>query len=170
MGVMYSELAAIYSAMRRGNAPPQLPQLPVQYVDYSAWQRARLERGELEAQRAYWRQQLAGVPQLLELPTDFPRPASFSDRCGSVPVAVPAAQARALRALAASCGATTFMALLAVWQVRAEQSEEAAALAGSSALLRYRATQCGWQTHSGISSHHASMCLSPGAAQPLRPR
>ena len=69
-------------------------------------------------QRAYWRQQLADAPLLLEMPTDFPRPPKFSGCGDSVRVEVPAAHVAGLRALAASCGATTFMALLAVWQVR----------------------------------------------------
>lgn len=115
---MYSELAIVYNALRAGQPAPALPALPVQYTDFSAWQRARLERGELEAQRAYWKRQLAGAPQLLELPTDFPRPAAFSGRGASVPVHLPSVLAKGLQSLAASCGATTFMALLAVWQVR----------------------------------------------------
>ena len=81
-----------------------------------------LSAGRGAAQRAYWRQQLADAPLLLEMPTDFPRPPKFTGRGASVHVEVPAAQVAALRALAASCGATTFMALLAVWQVSVQPS------------------------------------------------
>ena len=119
MGVLYSELAAVYNALRAGHPEPALPALPIQYADFSVWQRSRLESGELDGQRAYWRQHLADAPQLLELPTDFPRPSTFSGRGASVPVDLPASLAKGLRSLAASCGATSFMALLAVWQVRA---------------------------------------------------
>ena len=51
------------------------------------------------------------------MPTNFPRPPKFTGRGASVRMEVPAAQVAGLRALAASCGATTFTALLAVWQV-----------------------------------------------------
>ena len=47
---MYSELAAVYNALRAGAPAPDLAPLPIQYPDYAAWQRARLQRGELEAQ------------------------------------------------------------------------------------------------------------------------
>ena len=53
MGVLSSELAAVYNALRAGRPPPKLPPLPVQYADFAAWQRARLDIGELEAQ--VWR-------------------------------------------------------------------------------------------------------------------
>ena len=119
MGVMYRELAAVYNAMRAGCPQPAFPALPIQYADFSTWQHTRLKNGELDIQRAYWKQYLADAPQLLELPTDFPRPSTFSGRGASVPVDLPASLVKGLRSLAASCGATTFMALLAVWQVRA---------------------------------------------------
>ena len=44
------ELAAIYNALKAGRPPPELPPLPVQYADFAAWQRTRLDSGELEAQ------------------------------------------------------------------------------------------------------------------------
>ena len=50
MGVLSSELAAVYNALKAGRPPPELPALPVQYADFAAWQRARLDSGELEAQ------------------------------------------------------------------------------------------------------------------------
>ena len=57
----------------------ELPPLPIQYADFSAWQRDWLEgSGELKRQLAYWMETLAGSPELLELPTDFPRPGVLS--------------------------------------------------------------------------------------------
>ena len=71
---------------RAGEASP-LPELPVQYADYAVWQREWLQGEVLERQLAYWREQLAGAPALLELPTDRPRPAVQSvrgrDACGA---------------------------------------------------------------------------------------
>ena len=50
MGVLSTELAAVYNALKAGRPPPDLPPLPVQYADFAAWQRARLDSGELGAQ------------------------------------------------------------------------------------------------------------------------
>ena len=70
------------------------------------------------AQRAYWKRQLAGAPELLELPTDHARPAVPSGRGGMVPFALPAALTQRLRYLAASTNATMFMIMVAAWQAR----------------------------------------------------
>ena len=50
MGILGAELAAMYNALKAGRPPPELPPLAVQYADFAAWQRARLDGGELEAQ------------------------------------------------------------------------------------------------------------------------
>jgi arthrofactin-type cyclic lipopeptide synthetase C len=117
-GIFMTELAAAYNAIKAGRAEPDLAALPIQYADFSAWQRTRLDGGELEAQRAHWRQQLADAALLLQLPTDFPRPAEPSGRAGDVGLEVSAEATAGLRALAAGCGATMFTVLLAAWQVR----------------------------------------------------
>lgn len=54
--------------------PPTLPDLPIQFADYAAWQRAQLEDGQMEAQLAYWRSRLEGAPELVTFPPDRPRP------------------------------------------------------------------------------------------------
>ena len=118
MSILTSELLAIYETLRSARPLPDLAPLPIQYADYAAWQHARLASGELKAQRAYWKHQLAGAPVLLELPTDFPRPPQPSGRGRTVSFEVPAEAAGGVRALAAGCSATLFMALLAAWQVR----------------------------------------------------
>ena len=118
MSILTSELLATYEALRSATRPlPGLASLPIQYADYAAWQRGRLDSGELEAQRAYWKHHLAGAPVLLELPTDFPRPPQPSGRGKLVSFEVPAEVAGGVRALAASCSATLYMVLLAAWQV-----------------------------------------------------
>ena len=90
MGVLVREVAALYEAFSQGRPSP-LPELPVQYADYAAWQRQWLQGEALEAQLAYWREQLAGAPQLLELPTDKPRPAAQSYRGATSTRVMPAA-------------------------------------------------------------------------------
>ena len=116
LGVLFAELTALYEAYRDGRAPP-LPDLPVQYADYAAWQREQW-RGETAArQLAYWTRQLAGAPEVLELPHDRPRPAVPSFRGGSVALRVSARTLDGLRELARAEGATLFMVLLAGFQV-----------------------------------------------------
>ena len=80
MGVLIRELAALYAAYP--GRPIRCPPLPIQYADYAVWQRGWLQGEVLEAQAEYWREQLAGAPALLELPTDRPRPAAETIRRG----------------------------------------------------------------------------------------
>ncbi|MFJ5985351.1 amino acid adenylation domain-containing protein [Lentzea sp. NPDC092896] len=88
IGVIRAELAALYQAFRDG-LPSPLPELPVQYGDVAVWQRARLDRGELDAQREHWRTALAGAGELL-LPTDKSRSAARTSRGDAVPFHLPA--------------------------------------------------------------------------------
>ena len=74
MGVLVREVAALYAAFVRGEASP-LAELPVQYADYAHWQREWLQGEVLAKQVGYWKDQLAGAPAALELPTDRVRPA-----------------------------------------------------------------------------------------------
>src|SRR5439155_3006242 len=67
VGVLTRELGALYGARVRGE-DAALPDLEVQYADYAAWQRRRLEGGELERGLAYWRKRLAEMPGALEVP------------------------------------------------------------------------------------------------------
>ncbi|MET7641792.1 amino acid adenylation domain-containing protein [Streptomyces sp. NPDC005438] len=115
-GVFLSELSELYEASTEGRRP-SLPELPVQYGDFSVWQNQRMEDGGWQEDLAYWRDRLAGAPLVLELPTDRPRPAVQSFNGGSVPLDLPPAVAAELAALAARHGATPYMALLAVFHV-----------------------------------------------------
>ncbi|MET0397745.1 MAG: condensation domain-containing protein, partial [Longimicrobiaceae bacterium] len=115
MGVLFRELSALYAAYREGRESP-LPELPVQYADYAAWQREQLEGEALERQLAYWRERLADAPALLELPTDHPRPAAQSFRGASEPVQLPPEVLERLRALGRQEGATPYMVALAAFQ------------------------------------------------------
>ncbi|NOK32233.1 amino acid adenylation domain-containing protein [Corallococcus exercitus] len=116
MGVLVRELSALYGA-QVSRQPSPLPPLPVQYVDYAAWQRVWLKDEVLEHHLAYWRRQLAGVPPLLELPTDKPRPRVQSQRGAQVPVQLSGALTEALQALCQRERATLFMGLVTAWQV-----------------------------------------------------
>jgi amino acid adenylation domain-containing protein len=113
--VLVREVAALYEAFARG-APSPLAPLPVQYADFAAWQRERLDDAEVERQLAFWRERLADAPPLLDLPTDRPRPAVPGSEAASRPFALPPRTADALRALSLAEGSTLFATLLAGWQ------------------------------------------------------
>jgi amino acid adenylation domain-containing protein len=115
MGILVREVTALYAAFAEGRPSP-LAELPVQYADFSAWQRSWLHGEVLEDEISFWRQQLAGLPPLLKLPTDRPRPAAQSFRGASRPVRLPAGLIGQARTLSRSQGATLFMVLLAGFQ------------------------------------------------------
>ncbi|HWG90158.1 MAG TPA: amino acid adenylation domain-containing protein, partial [Candidatus Thermoplasmatota archaeon] len=108
------ELTASYEA-HRGGTPATFAPLPVQYADYAAWQRSAFKGGAFDAQLAYWRNALAGVPNL-ELPTDLPRPPVQSFRGAQLPLRLSPTLLARLKTLAAREGATLFMTLLAGYQ------------------------------------------------------
>ncbi|HEX8688400.1 MAG TPA: condensation domain-containing protein, partial [Pyrinomonadaceae bacterium] len=112
LGVLVREMGLLYDAYSRGVAPA-LPELPIQYADYALWQRERLEGGDLQRQLDYWEERLAGVPEVLELPTDRPRTSAGKHRGGSAAFRLSAEVTAALKAAARGEGATLFMALLA---------------------------------------------------------
>ncbi|HEU4559378.1 MAG TPA: condensation domain-containing protein, partial [Longimicrobium sp.] len=116
MGVLFRELSALYEAYRDGRESP-LRELPVQYADYAVWQREQLEGEVLDRQLSYWRERLAGAPELLELPTDRPRPAVRTHRGATVSTELSAQVLERLEALGRSEGATLYMTLLSAFQV-----------------------------------------------------
>ncbi|MFJ5974381.1 amino acid adenylation domain-containing protein [Streptomyces sp. NPDC093060] len=116
-GPLVRDLAQAYRARREGVVPEWTP-LPVQYADYTLWQREVLgdetdPDSEAACQLAYWSQALAGVPEELPLPTDRPRPAEASDRGGVVSFDVGQALHRDLLTMARSSRTTLFMVLQA---------------------------------------------------------
>jgi amino acid adenylation domain-containing protein len=114
MGVLVQEVTALYQAFAAGRPSP-LPDLPIQYADFAAWQREALSGARLESELAYWRERLTPLPPPLDLPADRPRPPVQTFRGGVERVAIPAGIADAMRALARGEGATLFMALLAAF-------------------------------------------------------
>jgi amino acid adenylation domain-containing protein len=115
-GVVHRELSALYAAARAEAAAP-LPEQPIQYADWAAWQRAWLDGPELDRQLAYWSEHLAGAPPALEVPTDHPRPADWSFRGRRVEATLAPETAARLRAFCREAGATPFMALFAAFGV-----------------------------------------------------
>jgi amino acid adenylation domain-containing protein len=110
--VLVRELGAAYAALAAGKAPPWTA-LPIQYADFAAWQRRRLAGETLAAQLTWWRQRLAGVPPLLELPAARPRPAVQRYRGRVLRRQIAADLLHGVAALCRAEGATLFMGLLA---------------------------------------------------------
>nr|WP_176422073.1 non-ribosomal peptide synthetase [Bradyrhizobium sp. 2S1]MCK7664908.1 non-ribosomal peptide synthetase [Bradyrhizobium sp. 2S1] len=110
--VLSGDLDRLYADSLDG-ADPSLPPLPIQYADFSEWQRARCTSPKLQAQVAYWLQQLKDAPPVIELPLDRPRTGN-PDMAGKVKMfAIPASTGAGITALARRKQATTFMVLVA---------------------------------------------------------
>jgi amino acid adenylation domain-containing protein len=114
-GVLLHEFATLYRAFVEGRNIA-LPPLAIQYPDFAAWQRQCIADGRFDPQLEYWKQQLRGVPPLLSMPTDRPRPQVWTFRGDAVPVNLPQSLVTGLRALGQQEGATLFMTLLAAFQ------------------------------------------------------
>ncbi len=115
LGVFTRELAACYQAFVSGDEP-RLPDLPVQYADYAAWQRQWLSGETLERQKAYWLQQLAHLPDLLDLPTDRPRPAVQTANGSIYSFSLPSELSNAVKKTVKEQNVTLFMLFLAAFQ------------------------------------------------------
>jgi amino acid adenylation domain-containing protein len=113
--LFWQELPALYHAFLLGQPSP-LPDLPLQYADFAAWQRETLQGATLDAHLAYWREHLRAAPALLDLPLDHPRPAQASYRGAHYRFQLPASLLKSLTALSQREGVTLFMTLLAAFQ------------------------------------------------------
>ncbi|WP_081872873.1 non-ribosomal peptide synthetase [Nocardia otitidiscaviarum] len=118
---LFADLSTAYTARLSGHGP-DWPPLPVQYADYSMWQSEALGDASdpgsaAAAELAYWREQLADLPDELSLPYDRPRPAVQSFRGGKVAVAIDAAVHGELLRLARDTDATPFMVVHAAFSV-----------------------------------------------------
>ncbi len=115
VGVLVSEMAELYSAFARG-LPSPLPELPIQYVDYTAWQQEKLSGESLQAEVEYWKKQLEGTPSALQLMTNRPREGKPSSKGAQLNVQIEPELTRALKLFAQENGATLYMVLLAGFQ------------------------------------------------------
>jgi amino acid adenylation domain-containing protein len=139
LGVLIREVAALYAAYSQGLHSP-LPELPIQYADFAHWQHQWLQGDTLETQLSYWKQQLAGAPAVLNLPTDRPRPPVQTQRGAQEQFRLSEDLTRALNELSRREGATLFMTLLAAWQaLLARYSNQEDVTVGTPAAGRQRA-------------------------------
>ncbi|MCB8783758.1 non-ribosomal peptide synthetase [Planktothrix agardhii] len=119
MGVLIKELSSLYQGFLLGHASV-LPKLPIQYADFTLWQRQWLQ-GEnqgfitIQNQINYWKQQLAAAPPLLELPTDRPRPSVQTFRGGCLSFQIDERLTASLKELSHKSATTLFMTLMAAY-------------------------------------------------------
>jgi amino acid adenylation domain-containing protein len=114
--LLFRELGALYAAALH-QRDPGLAELPVQYADYALWQREWLQGERLEEQLGYWRQQLAQMPAVLELPADKARPAQQTYRGGTQRVHLDQELAARVKQFSRETGCTEFMTLLTVFKI-----------------------------------------------------
>ncbi|MEL7406243.1 MAG: amino acid adenylation domain-containing protein [Cyanobacteria bacterium J06558_2] len=114
--VVTKELSAIYTALINGQSSP-LPELTIQYVDFAHWQREYLQEGIYEPQLNYWQQQLAGLPPLLELPLDKPRPTIQTFEGKTKRFNLSCELTAKLYGISKESGATLFMTLLSAFAI-----------------------------------------------------
>lgn len=110
--VLVCEVTMLYETYTHGQKSP-LPELPIQYADYVVWQRELLSGAVVDAQVDYWKKQLQGRVEPLQLPIDRPRSSSQSFRGASQSWQFSAELAQSLKALGRNEGATLFMVVLA---------------------------------------------------------
>ncbi len=114
--LFFREVSAHYRAYTEGRTSP-LPELSIQYGDFSEWQHQQLQNNFLDKQLSYWKQKLGGSLPVLQLPTDHPRPAVSTGRGAFCSLILPEALATEIKNLSTAEGVTQFMYLLAVFKV-----------------------------------------------------
>jgi len=136
--ILVDEWLALYHALREGRPSP-LPPLALQYADYAHWQRAAMQDDRLDRQLAYWTRQLAGAPELLNLPTDRPRPPVQRFSSGSEARVLAPELSRRVARMGHEAGASLFMTLVAVFALLlSRQSGEKDLLIGTPVVNRNR--------------------------------
>ena len=116
VGVLMRELAAVYGA-HVADRPPNLPDLPVQYGNFTLWQREMAQDGRLRKGPGVWTHQLHGMPPLLSMPADRPRPAVAEHRGAALFCDWPESLATGVEELARREGATTYQIMLAAFNI-----------------------------------------------------
>jgi amino acid adenylation domain-containing protein len=116
VGIFFDELKTVYQSLLR-NEPPALSPLPITYTDYVAWERQWMTGAEYRKQLEYWKEELSGAPDVLPLPTDFPRPKVQSYRGAEYDFIIEASLREMLSVLSRKHKTSMFVPLLAAYGV-----------------------------------------------------
>ncbi|XCN74104.1 MAG: amino acid adenylation domain-containing protein [Candidatus Electrothrix aestuarii] len=116
MALFLRDWQETYTALCR-NETSALPELNIAYTDYAIWQRDWLQGEILEQQAAYWKEQLSGAPELIDLPTDRPRPSRRNYKGGQYIRPFPAGLSLSLAELSREQGVTLFMTLMSAFNI-----------------------------------------------------
>ncbi|TCP53869.1 amino acid adenylation domain-containing protein [Tumebacillus sp. BK434] len=114
--VFLYDFVHIYNAYLTGDASP-LPEPEIQFVDFADWQREMMEGPEGDRQLAYWKEKLAGAPEILELPLDHPRPAVQRFKGAAFRFQIPYEVCQGVREFSRKNGVSLFMTLMAAYNV-----------------------------------------------------
>ena len=137
--VWTQELVTLYNAYLR-SAPSPLAALPLTYYDYVHQQRQQMVGARWQQLLSYWTTALAAAPPLLELPTDYPRPALYTQRGGVYPLTIDSDLVQSLKAVSAQAGVTLFVTLQAAFVVLlARYSRQTDLVIGTAVTNRTRA-------------------------------
>ncbi|MBE0361899.1 arthrofactin-type cyclic lipopeptide synthetase C [Pseudoalteromonas ulvae UL12] len=127
MKILVDEFITLYKAYSQGNQAPVLNDLPIQYKDYAFWQREKHTQGAFEDDLVYWKNQLAGIPPVHDLPLDFARPQVLENQGSLVKFSVDKAVLKGLKQLAQDSDCSLFMimhAALSIFVARHSQAED----------------------------------------------
>ena len=116
MGVFMKELRELYQAFSKGKSSP-IPDLSIQYCDYAVWQQTWMDEDALKDQIEYWQEQLKGIPDLIDLPTDYPRPLIQSSSGSTHTFYLNKKLVQATKEFVRDKDVTLFMFLISVFQV-----------------------------------------------------
>ncbi|MEI8399415.1 MAG: amino acid adenylation domain-containing protein [Alcaligenaceae bacterium] len=112
--VLLKEICMLYEAFSQGLASPLLP-LPIQYADFAQWQRKLLDGPRSDILIRYWKTKLKGIPSLIELPTDYPRPLRQTYAGKTTYFTIDSSRLQSLKSLGKPIGASLFVVLQAVF-------------------------------------------------------
>ncbi|WP_013334574.1 non-ribosomal peptide synthetase [Gloeothece verrucosa] len=136
------ELIILYQAFSEGKPSP-LNEPSIQFVDFAHWQREWVKTEQAQTQLDYWQKKLTGMPPLLELPLDRPRPTEQTYSGGMIRVDLPLDMCKSLRALGRQEGVTLFMSMFAVFltQIYRYTGQEDICIGSGVANRRLRQTE-----------------------------
>ncbi|WP_445369102.1 amino acid adenylation domain-containing protein [Methylomonas sp. BW4-1] len=115
-GILIREFIALYRTFSQGGVS-SLPELPIQYADFACWQQKWLAGNNLKNQIDYWRKELEGASNVIELPTDRPRPAVMRYCGGSFCFSIPLLLVRKIQILCRTYDVTLYVYLMTVFNL-----------------------------------------------------